>query len=129
METLHFTLDESIVRQRYSQITQHLVGDGSEYVPSRSESGFLHLLPDNQVEITNTQLGGREEVMIGSCEMSAIGFLPRLRSARFANDPRMEKATRTISVEGDTMHYTMRKQTTAVPHLAFHLEATLQRRK
>jgi hypothetical protein len=93
------------------------------------ESGFIRLLPDNHVEIANAQIGGRVEVMRGTLETSPAGLVLQLHSTHLANDPRMEEATRTITVNGDTLHYTMYMQTTKNPELAIHLEATLQRQK
>lgn len=129
LETLRFALDETGEGLQYEQRTQRQVFGGNEYIPSHKEDGLLQLLADKQVKITNTQLGGREEVLVGTLEATPAGLVLQLQSTHFANDPRMEEASRTITVAGDTLHYTMYMQTNQVTHLALHLEATLQRRK
>jgi len=129
LETLRFTLDETSDGLQYEQRTQRRVMDGDDYIPSHRESGSLSLLPDNRVKLSNTQLGGREEVLMGTIEAAPVGLVLRLYSTHLANDLRMEATTRTITVNGDTLHYTMFMQTNKVPHLAIHLEATLQRQK
>ena len=129
LETLRFTLHDAGEHLFYEQKTRRRGVGQQDYIPSHWESGFIRLLPDNRVEIANAQIGGRVEVMTGTIEATPAGLVLRLRSTHFANDPRMEEATRTITVDGDTLHYTMHMQTTKVPHLAIHLEATLQRQK
>ncbi len=129
LETLHFFPDETEEGLRYEQRTQRQVFDGDEYIPSHKEDGHLQLLPNSQVKITNAQLGGREEVLVGTLEATPAGLVLQLQSTHFANDPRMEEATRTITVTGDTLHYTMYMQTNQFPQLALHLEATLRRQK
>jgi hypothetical protein len=128
-ETLRLTLDDSRPLLHYEQKTQRRNSDLAEYVPSHWETGFLQLLPDNQVEVANAQSGGRVEVLAGTIEAAPAGLVIHLRSIHFANDSRMAEATRTITVNGDSLHYTMYMQTNQVPHLAVHLEATLQRRQ
>ena len=125
LETLFFTLDDSRPLLHYEQKTRRRNAGQSEYVPSHWESGFVQLLPENQVKVANAQIGGRVEVLAGTIEAGAAGLVIRLHSTHFANDPRMEEATRTITVNGDSLHYTMYMQTNKVPHLAMHLEATL----
>jgi hypothetical protein len=129
LETLRFTLHPGGEHLFYEQKTRRRAVGQIDYIPSHWESGFIRLLPDNQVEIANAQIGGRVEVMTGTIEAAPAGLLLRLRSTHFANDPRMMEATRTITVAGDTLHYIMHMQTTKVPHLAIHLEATLQRKR
>jgi len=126
-ETLRFTLDDSRPILHYEQKTRRRNTGQSEYVPSHWESGFLQLLPENQVKVANAQIGGRVEVLAGTIEVAPAGLVIRLRSIHFGNDPRMAEATRTFTVNRDSLHYTMFMQTNKVPHLAMHLEATLQR--
>jgi hypothetical protein len=127
LETLRFTFHPGGEHLFYEQKTRRRGLGQQDYIPSHWESGFIRLLPDNQVEIANAQIGGRVEVMTGTIEATPAGLVLRLSSTHFANDPRMKDATRTITVAGDTLHYTMHMQTTKNPHLAIHLEATLQR--
>ena len=127
LETLRFTLDETGEGLQYKQRTRRRVFGGGDYIPSHKEDGVIRLLADNQVEVSNTQLGGREEMLLGTIEATSDGLVLRLQSTRFANDPRMEEATRIITLAEDTLHYTMHMQTDQVPHLSLHLEATLRR--
>ena len=129
LETLRITLHGGGEHLFYEQKTRRRSGEQQDYVPSHWESGFIRLLPNNQVEIANAQIGGRVEVMIGTMEETPAGLVLRLRSTHQANDARMEEATRMITVKGDTLHYTMNMRTTKNPNLAMHLEATLQRTK
>jgi hypothetical protein len=126
-ETLRLRPDERRPIIHYEQKTRRRNAGQIDYIPSHWETGFIELLPDNQVQVTNAQSGGRVEVLAGTVEQTTQGLILRLQSTRFANDPRMQEATRTITVNGSTLHYTMHMQTAAVPHLAIHLEATLQR--
>lgn len=126
-ESLRFTPDETRPIIHYEQKTRRRNDEQAAFNPSHWETGFIELLPDNQVAVANAQSGGRVEVMEGMAEPAANGLILRLQSTHFANDSRMEEATRTITVEGDILHYTMHMRTAAVPHLAIHLEATLQR--
>ena len=129
LETLRFTLEEMRPLLHYVQETRRFNSEGGDYVPSHWETGYLRWLEDDRVEWANAQIGGRVEVMAGTVEETAAGLVLRLRSTHFANDPRMAEATRTITVEGDTLHYSMHMQTTKVPHLEMHVEATLQRQQ
>lgn len=127
LETLRFTQDETRPLLHYEQKTNRRNLGQRDFIPSHWESGFLSISPDNQVEITSAQIGGRVEVLAGTIEPTPSGLILRLRSTHFANDPRMQEATRMLTVNGDILHYTMYMQTNKVPHLAIHLEATLQR--
>jgi hypothetical protein len=128
LETLRFMLVEARPLLHYVQNTRRFDAEAADYVPSHWETGYLRWLEDNRVEMVNAQIGGRVEVMAGTIEAPAAGFVIRLRSSHFANDPRMQEATRTFTLEGDTLHYTMDMQTTKVPELALHVEAVLQRK-
>ncbi|MCI0553183.1 MAG: FABP family protein, partial [Anaerolineae bacterium] len=99
----------------------------ADYIPSHWESGFIRLLPDGQVELLNSQSNGRQERLVGSLEQTATGLILRLESAAILNDPRMSKTSRTITLDGDSLHYTLSMGTTAVPGPAHHVEATLKR--
>lgn len=127
LETLRFTLDKTRPLLHYEQKTRRRNVGQTDFIPSHWETGFLYLLSDNQVEVANAQIGGRVEVLVGTIEPAPAGLVLRLQSSHFANDPRMQESSRTIMVNGDTLHYTMHMLTTKVPQLALHLEATLER--
>ncbi len=127
LETLSLTLDEARPLLHYEQKTRRRNVGQTDFIPSHWETGFLYLLSDNQVEVANAQIGGRVEVLVGTIEPAPAGLVLRLQSSHFANDPRMQESSRTIMVNGDTLHYTMHMLTTKVPQLALHLEATLER--
>ena len=127
LETLRFTLDETRPILHYEQKTHRRNTPDSDFVPSHWETGFLYGLKDGRVELINAQAGDRVEVLIGTLEATPAGLVLRLRSSHLANDSRMQETTREITVEDNTMQYEMHMQTTKVPHLTIHLEATLQR--
>jgi hypothetical protein len=126
-ESLRFTLDQARPSLYYVQDTRRFNGEMGEYVPSHWETGYLRWLAEDRVAMASAQFDGRAEVMAGTIEATAGGLVLRLHSTHFANDERMGAATRTFTLEGDSLHYVMRMQTTKVPRLALHLEATLQR--
>lgn len=127
-ETLRFTLHEKGTNLHYIQKTRRRSIGMSEYVASHWETGFLRILPDNQVEIANVQIGGRVEILVGPVETTPEGLVLRLQSILLANDPRMKASARTITINKDTLHYSMSMQTTKVPQLALHVEARLFRK-
>jgi hypothetical protein len=127
LETLRFTLDEGRPLLGYVQNTRRFNSEVGDYVPSHWETGYLRWLEDDRVEMVNAQIGGRVEVMEGTIEKTAAELVLQLRSTHFANDKRMAAATRTLTLAGDTLRYLMRMQTTKVPDLILHVEATLQR--
>ncbi len=126
LETLRFSSDDRPFLH-YEQRTRRRRAGQTEYVSSHWESGFIRLLPDGQVELNNAQSGGRLEVLTGSLEQTEKVLILRLQSRAFLNDPRMLESSRTIFVEGDTLHYTLNMHTNAVSEPAFHVEATLNR--
>ena len=126
LETISFAGDHRPFLH-YEQRTQRRSAGQTEYVPSHWESGFLRLLPDGEAELVNTQSSGRLERLTGSFERTATGLILRLQSTAFLNDPRMVETSRTITVDGNSMHYTQNMYTTAVPGPAHHVEARLRR--
>ncbi|HKY55679.1 MAG TPA: FABP family protein [Anaerolineales bacterium] len=126
LETISYASDGRPVLH-YEQKTKRRRAGQADYVPSHWESGFIRLLPDGQVEVTCAQGGGRLEMLRGTLEEIEKGFILRLRSAAFLNDPRMLETSRTIVLEGDSLHYTQNMHTTAVPGSTHHVEATLNR--
>lgn len=129
LEDLSFNWDEGRpMILHYLQKTIRRSTGQSEYVPSHWETGFLRLLPDSQVEIGNVQSGGRLEALAGSLEATPNGLVLRLESTAFANDTRMQAATRLITLSGEQLHYVVHMRTSAVPEMALHLEANLTRK-
>jgi hypothetical protein len=126
LETLRFSSDHRPF-VHYEEKTQRRNSAQADYIPSHWESGFIRLLPDGQIEMVNVQGGGRLERLTGSLEQTATGLVLRLGSATFLNDSRMLETKRTITLDGDTLHYTQAMGTTAVPGPAHHVEATLKR--
>ena len=126
LETFVFSADDRPFLH-YEQKTKRRNAGQTDYIPSHWESGFIHLLPDGEVELANAQNGGRLERLVGSLERTEQGLILNLRSTAFLNDPRMLETSRTITVEGNNMHYTQTMHTTAVPGPAHHVEARLKR--
>jgi hypothetical protein len=126
LETLTFAGDHRPFLHYEEKTKRRNVGQ-TDYIPSHWESGFLRLLPDGEVELINTQGSGRLERLTGSLEETETGLILRLQSTAFLNDPRMVETSRTITVEGNSMHYTQTIHTTAVPGPAHHVEARLNR--
>jgi THAP4-like, heme-binding beta-barrel domain len=126
LETLTFAGDHRPFLH-YEEKTRRRSAGQTDYIPSHWESGFLRLLPDGEVELINTQGSGRLERLTGSLEGTETGLILRLQSTAFLNDPRMVETSRTITVDGNKMHYTQNMYTTAVPGPAHHVEATLNR--
>ena len=127
-ETLTFTRrDENSLD--YEQKTQKLYDGQTEYLPSHGETGSIRLLETNEVELVNTQAGGRSELLIGNVE--TLGALIRIRfvSKSIANDSRMVSSDRTFELEGGTLRYEMGMHTTKIAQLTPHLKITLQRIK
>lgn len=104
-----------------------VLADGS---PSHRELGFIRLMDDGQVQLTNSQNNGRCEALRGELTVSPTQIIMQLASVEFANDPRMLASTRTLRLEGDTLSYEMGMQTTTVESSTPlpHLTATLRRR-
>lgn len=126
LETLIFAGDHRPFLHYEEKAKRRNAGQ-ADYMPSHWESGFLRLLPTGEVELINTQSSGRLERLTGSLEETETGLILRLQSTVFLNDPRMVETSRTITVEGDRMHYTQAMYTTAVSTSTHHVEATLNR--
>ena len=127
IETLRFSTDGRPLLH-YEQKTKRRRNGESDYVPSHWESGFIRLLPDGKIELTCAQNGGRLEKLTGSIEATETGMLLHLKSADILNDIRMLKTSRTITVDGDRLHYIQNMHTNAVDALTFHIEAKLERK-
>ena len=127
LETLRFATDGRPL-VHYEQKTERRRAGESDYLPSHWESGFIRLSPDGQIELTCAQNGGRLERLTGYIEETKTGLTLHLKSADFLNDPRMLETSRTITIEGDRLHYTQKMHTNAVEALTFHIEANLERK-
>ena len=126
-ETLCFTWDGARPLLHYDQQTERRNNPQDPFVPSHRETGFLYLVEGDRVAMANAQLGGRLEALQGTVEPTTDGLVITLHSVELANDPRMEQSSRVLTLSRDSLHYVMHMQTTKVPRLALHLEATLQR--
>ena len=126
LETLLFSSDGRLFLHYEQKAKRRNIGQ-TDYIASHWESGFIRMLPNGEVELISAQTGGRLERLTGSLEQTETGMILRLQSTGFLNDPRMLETSRTIIVEGDSLHYTLHMHTTAVPQPAHHVEATLYR--
>jgi len=127
-ETLIFTRrDEKTLA--YEQRAQKRYDGQTEYLESHWENGFIRILEKDELELVNTQSGGRGEVLVGRIETLATLLRIHFVSKAFTNDPRMVSSARTFELEGDTLRYEMEMQTTEVHRLTHHLKITLQRMK
>jgi len=126
-ETLTFTRrDEKTLA--YDQRTQKRYDGQTDWLESHWENGFIRILENGELELTSAQLG-RVEVLIGKVETE--GNITRIHfvSKTIANDPRMVSSARRFELEGDSLHYEMEMQTTAVNQSVKHLEIALRRIK
>jgi hypothetical protein len=128
LETLRFCADDRAF-VHYEQVTRRRNIGTEIYTPSHWENGFIHLLEDGTIRVNNAQSGGRVEVLDGTLEQIQNGFILRLQSTSFLNDPRMLETSRVITLEGDTLHYTTHMRTNTVPEMAIHLDSKLQKLK
>ena len=73
----------------YEQRTQKLYDGQSEYLPSHWENGFISILDNGDLQLANIQVGGRNEILIGTVE--TIDSMVRIHfvSKALNNDPRM----------------------------------------
>ena len=125
-ETLIFTRRAGN-RLDYEQTAQKRYDNQTEYIPSHGETGSIRLLETNELELVNTQSGGRSEELVGTMETNDDLIRIHFKSKAITNDPRMISSTRTIELEGDTLRYEMGMQTVKVDQLTLHLKITLQR--
>ncbi len=126
-ESLRFEMDPGRDLIHFEQKTQRRDSSRENFVPSHWESGFIRPLTESEIEVVNSQGGGRLEILTGTIEQSPGGFLLLLRSKAFLNDPRMLESERAITLNGAQLHYRIDMRTSAVPHLTHHVEAVLTR--
>lgn len=125
-ETLRFERDPGEPLLHYEQRTR-LIPSGES---SHWESGFLRPLPEDFVEISNSQNSGRVEVLRGRWVAERRESLRIIfESVVLDNDPRLIRTRRIWTLRGDTLHYEMlmATRTTPEPVLQTHLRGILQR--
>ena len=124
-ETLTFTRrDERSLA--YEQRTQKRYDGQSKWLVSHWENGFIRILDNGELEMTNAQMG-RSEVLTGTVESSGTIFKIHFISKTIVNDPRMVSSSRRFELDGDTLRYEMEMKTTKVEQMTQHLKITLQR--
>jgi len=127
-ETLVFTRrDEKTLA--YEQRTQKLYDGQTEYIQSHWENGFISTLDNGDLQMVNIQIGGRNEVLIGTVDSLDSSFRIHFVSKTLNNDPRMVSSARTFELEADTLRYQMEMHTTKVNQSTPHLKIALQRVK
>jgi hypothetical protein len=127
-ETLVFTRrDEKTLA--YEQRTQKLYNGQTEYLQSHWENGFISILENGDLQMVNIQIGGRNEVLIGTIEPLDTLIRLHFASKTLNNDPRMLSSGRIFELEGDTLRYEMEMQTTKVNQSIPHVKIALQRSK
>lgn len=94
--------------------------------PLHWETGFIRPVDGRTVEFSNAQNGVRVEVLSGPLELTPSGFEIVMDSLLIGHDPRLVRTSRTFTLEGDALAYTVRMQTTRCP-LQQHLQARLHR--
>lgn len=127
-ETTRFELDSSYPLIHYEQRTRLLPGRE----PSHWESGFIRVLDDGSIEISNSQESGRVEVLRGrldEAESSPGKLRVALDSVVLDHDPRLHRTRRVLCVDGNRLTYEvhMATHTTPEPRLQKHLEAILEK--
>jgi hypothetical protein len=127
-ETLVFTRrDEKTLA--YEQRTQKLYDGQTDYLQSHWENGFISPLDNGDLQMVNIQIGGRNEILIGTIESLDSMFRIHFVSKTLNNDPRMISSARTLELEGDALRYEMEMHTTKVNQSTPHLKIALQRVK
>ena len=125
-ERIEFTPDSFRPLVHYVQRT-HILETNE---PGHWESGFLRVLDDESLEISNAQNSGRVEVLTGKRIDSSDAVLTiEFQSKHFGNDPRMIQSERTFRITDELFVYevAMATNTTEEPKLQSHLKAELTR--
>ena len=127
-ETLSFTRrDEKTLA--YEQRTQKLYDGQTEYLQSHWENGFISILDNGSLQLANIQVGGRNEVLVGTVEETDSIIRIQFVSKALNNDPRMISSARMFELEGDTLRYEMEMRTTKVEQSMPHVKVVLKRLK
>ena len=125
-EHLRFEVNLAYPLIHYEQKTILL----STQEPSHWESGFIRVLDEDVIEISNSQDSGRVEVLRGKIsQISEEGYQLEFTSIVLANDPRMVKASRVIKVTSNALecHQSMTTNTTNKSIMLPHLHSILTR--
>jgi len=127
-ETLIFTRrDEKTLA--YEQRAQKRYDGQTEYIQSHWENGFISTLDNGDLQMVNIQIGGRNELLIGTIESLDSMFRIHFVSKTLNNDSRMISSARTLELEGNSLRYEMEMHTTKVNQSTPHLKIALQRLK
>jgi hypothetical protein len=110
----------------YEQRAQKRYEGQTEWLESHWENGFISILENGDLQLANIQVGGRNEILVGTFEFLDNKYRIRFVSKALNNDPRMVSSTRIFDLEGDTLRYEMEMQTTKVDRLTQHLKSILQ---
>ncbi len=123
-ETLTFEPDARYPLIHYEQRTR-LLPSGE---PSHWESGFIRPLDDGVIEVSNSQDGGRVEVLRGRL-VDGEPLKLVVDSVVLDHDPRLVQTRRILTLRDGTLRYEvqMSTRTTPEPRLQTHLEAVLSR--
>jgi hypothetical protein len=90
------------------------------------ESGFFIAKDDGTWEISNSQGGGRTEVLHGTMSEETDGTMVLSFSSKvIGNDEKIAKTGREFKIKGKTLHYVVTMQTHGMKDSQQHLEATL----
>ncbi len=125
-ETLVFEVALSYPLIHYQQRTV-LTPSGES---SHWECGFIRILEDGSIEVSNAQDGGRVEVLQGTMtSMADKAFALELTSIVLAHDPRLIKSKREFGLKDHLLSYKkyMATNTTDTPALLHHLSAELRK--
>ena len=95
--------------------------------PLHWEVGFVRPVDRRTIEMSSSQNGVRVEVLSGPLEFTDSGFRWVMDSLLIGHDPRPVRTRRVVTLEKDTLSYTVEMQTTRNPVLQQHLEAVLRR--
>jgi hypothetical protein len=110
----------------YEQRAQKLYDGQTEWLESHWENGFISIRENGDLQLDNIQVGGRNEMLVGTVEFLDNKYRIHFVSKALNNDPRMVSSTRTFELEGDTLRYEMEMQTTKVDQSTQHLKSILQ---
>jgi len=99
--------------------------------PLHWESGFINPVENknNYFEISNSQDGGRVEVLKGKYKLNHDVHTLHFKSKLVENDPRMVKSERIFKIEGDKLEYLMKMTTKNITQHQQHLKAELKKIK
>lgn len=125
-EHLEFEVDLSYPLIHYQQRT--ILIPTNEH--SHWESGFIRVLDNGRIEISNSQDSGRVEVLQGTMNVEPEeNFEIEFSSIALANDPRLIQTKRILKLNKNKLIYNnyMITNTTDKPALLHHLSAKLER--